>query len=97
MLILLAVIVGGFILYGLLAQSAQVTLRAAPGNTKVQMFDKLRSGSNVKVTTFPAGLRCTKLGDMLRYNDDGGPPMYFYKLTCDGTTGYVNADWVRPY
>lgn len=65
-------------------------LRAAPGNTVVQMFDTLSDGPNVKVTTFPDGWGCTKLGGLIT---SGG--MSFYKLDCGNRTGYVNADWVR--
>lgn len=71
-----------------------VTLRAAPGNTNVQMFDELRDGLDVKVTTFPDGMKCTKASDLLRYGY-GDTAMFFYKLNCGGTLGYVNADWTR--
>lgn len=67
-----------------------VTLRAAPGNTMVQMFDVLVDGPDVKVTTFPDGWGCIKLGDKQSYAG-----MSFYRLKCGTKTGYVNADWVR--
>ena len=69
-----------------------VTLRAAPGNTKVQMFDALTGDSDV--TVFSAGTECTKLDGPTRIIESG-VTMSFYKLRCNGQTGYVNAKWVR--
>lgn len=66
-----------------------VILRAAPGNTMVQMFDTLSDSPDVNVTTFPDGWGCTKLGGLTHY---GG--ISFYKLDCGNKTGYVNAKWV---
>lgn len=73
---------------------ASATLRAAPGNRVVQMFDQLNDSPDVKVTTFADGLKCTKESDLLRYGN-GDTAMFFYKLKCNGKVGYVNADWVR--
>jgi hypothetical protein len=72
----------------------QVRLRAIAGNSTVQMFDRLSDDPDVKVTTFPNGRGCTKVSDLLKYGN-GPTTMYFYKLNCNGTVGYVNADWVR--
>lgn len=73
-----------------------VTLEAAPGNSKVQMFDTLTERPNEKVSTFRDGFRCSKLSDLLRVGE-GPHAMYFYKLDCGGKIGYVNANWVRNY
>lgn len=70
--------------------SNKVLLRAAPGNTVVQMFDTLRDGPDVNVTTFPDGWGCTQLGGLTSFEG-----MNFYKLDCGTKTGYVNAQWVR--
>lgn len=69
-----------------------VTLHPAQVNTIVQMFDTLEGEPNV--VTFPAGTACQKLSNSIAYHD-GGPPLYFYKLDCGGTIGYVNVMWVR--
>ena len=71
-------------------KSNKVLLHAAPGNSVVQMFDTLRDGPDVNVTTFPDGWGCTKLGGLTSFEG-----MNFYKLDCGTKTGYVNANWVR--
>lgn len=75
---------------------SDVTLRAASGNSQVQMFDVLKDGPNLNVTTFRDGYQCSKIGDLIRFGE-GNTAMFFYKLECGGRIGYVNADWVRPY
>lgn len=69
-----------------------VTLRAAPGNSQVQMFDTLSGNSDG--TAFSAGTECTKLDGPTRITESG-VSMSFYKLRCNGRTGYVNTKWVR--
>lgn len=70
-----------------------VTLKAAPGNTQVQMFGSIYSGGGT-VTRFRTGTECVKLDGPMRITE-GGVSMSFYKLTCNGRTGYVNTKWVR--
>lgn len=77
-------------------EAPNATLRAAPGNNWVQMFDTLIERPNEKVTIFDDGFRCTKLSDLLRVGE-GPHAMYFYKLNCGGKIGYVNKNWVRNY
>jgi len=72
----------------------QVTLRAAPGNTEVTMFEVVGEGSNDVTNFFRNGTVCTKLGNPNQVSIQG-INMSFYKLTCNGTTGYVNAKWVN--
>lgn len=71
-----------------------VILRALQGNSSVQMFNSLEEGGPGGVITFPDGFGCYKLSGRITWDEDGGPPMYFYKLNCNGRTGYVNAEWV---
>lgn len=93
--IVLIFLCGAIFLGQAMLRGNNVTLRAAPGNTKVQMFDTLIEGQD-KVTTFRDGFRCTKLSDWHRIGE-GPHAMYFYKLDCGGKIGYVNANWVRNY
>lgn len=76
------------------ASKNNVLLRAAPGNTWVQMFVSLTEGGEAGVLTFPDGFGCYKMSDRITYDEDGGPPMYFYKLNCNGRVGYVNEMWI---
>jgi len=71
----------------------QVILRPATGNI-VQMFDSAGVDATV-VRQFPAGTSCTKFGGPTTYTVEG-ISMSFYRLTCNGVTGYVNAKWVNP-
>jgi hypothetical protein len=70
-----------------------VTLQAAPGNTEVQMFEHVGSGDEGKVSRFPDGASCTKFGGPTPVSVEG-ISMSFYRLTCNGVTGYVNVKWV---
>lgn len=71
----------------------QVTLRAVAGNTSVQMFDSTGATATV-MQQFPAGTDCTLISGPTAVTVEG-VSMRFYKLACDGTMGYVNAQWVR--
>lgn len=75
------------------AHDNTVTLQAAPGNSIVQMFDTMFASAKV-IRTLPDGSSCS-LVDGPWKTSDSGITMSFYKLTCDNTTGYVNAKWVR--
>lgn len=57
------------------------------------MFGSIYSGGGT-VTSFRTGTECVKLDGPLRITE-GGVSMSFYKLTCNGRTGYVNTKWVR--
>jgi len=70
-----------------------VTLQAAPGNTEVQMFDSAEADADV-IRRFAAGTSCTKFGGPTTVNVEG-IRMDFYRLTCNGITGYVNVKWAR--
>jgi hypothetical protein len=70
-----------------------VTLRAAPGNTIVQMFPRLDDDTQVK--KFDDGTRCEKLQGPIPVHISGGGVIDFYHLSCNGASGYVNAQWVR--
>ena len=69
-----------------------VYLTAAPGNSVVQMFDSMFDSAKV-IRTFPAGSTCAFVGGPWQ-TSESGITMSFYKLTCDNTSGYVNAKWV---
>lgn len=70
-----------------------VTLRAAGGNSTVQMFDATAANATV-MKQFPSGTECTRINGPTSVTIEG-VSMRFYKLACDGTMGYVNAQWVR--
>lgn len=76
------------------ASKNNVILRAAPGNSMVQMFKSLEEGGPGGVITLPDGFGCYKLSERIAWDEDGGPPMYFYKLNCNGRVGFVNTTWV---
>ena len=73
---------------------SRMTLSAAPINPQVQMFDTLHDEPDLKVTTFPNGTVCTKLGGPFVVEPEVSP-MYFYRLNCNGITGYVNVRWTE--
>lgn len=98
--VLLVLLVGANVISGFFfpgnnsaRSSSHVTLRSAPGNGTVQMLSELRDDPDVRVTTFGDGMGCTKVSDLLRYGN-GDTAMFFYRLNCGGTIGYVNADWI---
>lgn len=64
-------------------------------NNEVQMFALLRDGPDVGVSTVPNGTRCTRVDDITYKSGGDQHPMYFYKLTCAGHTGYINTQWVN--
>lgn len=70
-----------------------VTLNAAPGNTIVQMFSDPGSGAEAS-RTFRDGTSCTKLDGPMRFDLGGGITSDYYRLSCNGQTGYVNVKWV---
>jgi len=70
-----------------------VTVEAGAGMSRVQMFDALREGPDVSVTTFPNGTRCVKHSGPYKLGS-GDSAIFFDKLTCKGVTGYVNSDRV---
>lgn len=92
--IILIAVFGAIVLAQGAISGSDVTLHAAPGNSKVQMFATLKDGLDAKVYTFRDGFRCEKISDLIRVGE-GETAMFFYKLDCAGQTGYVNADWVR--
>lgn len=74
--------------------SNQVRLKAGPFNNEVQMFERVGRGDEGKVTYFPSGTLCTKIGGPSAVDFGDGDVLYFNKLTCQSVTGYVNAKWV---
>ena len=72
---------------------SKATLRSAPGQTQVQMFDTISTEPNV-TTMFSSGTQCTKLDGPTEVTISG-MSMRFFKLECDGKTGYVNTKWVQ--
>lgn len=77
----------------LLVPNNAVTLDAAPGNSIVQMFAAPGSGADA-FATFADGTACTKLDGPSRIDLGDGITSDYYKLTCNGQTGYVNVKWV---
>lgn len=76
--------------------AAQVRLRAKPWNDgKVHMWQDLRDDSSTTFIDVPENASCARV-DNKKYNIlDGGPPIYYYKLSCNGVVGYVEIDQVR--
>lgn len=70
-----------------------VTLRAASGATHVQMFDGTTADATA-MHQFPSGTECTRINGPTSVTLEG-VAVRFYKLACNGTMGYVNAQWVR--
>lgn len=93
--LLVLVVVLGF-LVSMYPASNQVTLKAGPFSDIVQMFERVGLGDEGKVTHFPSGTSCTKLGEPSPVDFGDGDILYFHKLTCRGVTGYVNVKWVEP-
>lgn len=83
-------------LYRLGKEDDQVTLRKPNGDI-VQMFERFGIGDEGKVTHFPNRTACTKLDGPIAVDFGGSDVLYVYKLTCNGTTGYVNVRWVSLY
>ncbi len=79
---------------GVAAKGDVVALSAAPGNVIVQMFDALRDGPDTLVTEFPSRLRCTRVDDKTYKFGSGDTIMFFDKLNCNGTIGFVNEKWI---
>lgn len=75
------------------ADSLQVTLNSTAYNPLVPMWDVVGTGSNDVVHEFPAGTHCTIVTGPAYY-DVAGTPLQYYKLTCNGVTGYVSSKWV---
>jgi hypothetical protein len=71
-----------------------VILKAAPGNTIVQMFETVGEGPNDEITEFRDGTICTKYSEPRTVSIDG-ISMSFYQLQCNGKMGYANSRWVR--
>ena len=72
----------------------QVTLKAPPASNTVQMFESIDNANSPVIGVFANGTQCKKLDGPSPANEPG-PPMYFYKLVCDGMMGYVNVQWVN--
>lgn len=78
------------------ATTVRVSLRAKPWNEgKVHIWHDVRGDSNTTFTDVPESASCTKVNDHVYKIGDGGPPIYYYKLICNGVTGYVEIDQVR--
>jgi hypothetical protein len=77
--------------------SNQVRLTKPVGDI-VQMFANPGSGADA-FAVFPVGTACTKLDGpgtpRVRANFGDGITSDYYKLTCNGITGYVNVKFVR--
>lgn len=75
----------------------QVTLRAAAwGDGMVPVFESMRDGPDAPYRTVPDGTRCTRLDNEWYKLGSGDTALYFYKVDCRGTFGYVNRDRTRP-
>lgn len=94
-LVVVAVFVANIVINPLLPAD-RVFLKAGPFNDEVQMFERVGTGPEGIVHLFPSRTVCTVVAD-LAYYDVAGSQLQFYKLKCDGKTGYVNAKWVSPY
>lgn len=70
----------------------RVTLRAAPGNSVVQLLGATNSAAAV-LKQLPSGTVCEIIDEPKAVTIEG-IAMSFYKLNCGGATGYVNAKWV---
>lgn len=76
------------------AETNFVTLQAAPGNNTVQMFERVGPGDEGAITQLPDGAHCSIISGPTTVVIEG-ISMRFYRLTCSGNIGYVNARWVR--
>src|SRR5262245_807726 len=73
--------------------SQDVTLHAAPGQSVVQMFNSLGSGSQTVTHAFPTGTKCVKVDGPFPYKE-AGIAMNFYRIQCGNVMGYVNTKWI---
>lgn len=76
------------------AENNQVALVAKEWNNgKVHVWKSLQEGSDQFVDV-PASTICTRLDDNLYKLGSGDTTLYYYKLSCNGTVGYVETDQV---
>ena len=75
------------------SSSDSVTLKAALGNSTVQMFGTSPATREQVVATFPTGTSCTRVSGPTPVIIEG-ISMTFYRLNCNGQVGDVNAKWV---
>lgn len=73
--------------------SNQVRLSPPVAGQRVQMFADPGSGDEAFVD-FNGGTVCTKLDGPVRIDFGDNIASNYYQLTCQGTTGYINAKWV---
>lgn len=68
-----------------------------PNGDNVQMFEHAGLGDEGETTLFRSGTSCAKLSGPSAVDFGDGVVLHFYRLTCNGTTGYVNVRWVSLY
>lgn len=74
----------------------QVTLKAkAWNNGKVHLWHDVRGDSDTTFVDIADGTSCSKVDDKTHKIGDDGPPIYYYKLNCNGKVGYVEIDQTR--
>lgn len=63
---------------------------------KVHMWHGLGGyGSDSTFTDVSESASCRRLDNKTYQIQDGGPPIYYYKLACNGSVGYVEVDQIR--
>lgn len=77
--------------------SPQVQLVAKPWNDgMVHMWHGLGGyGDDPTHTDVSESAYCLRVDDEIYQIQDGGPPIYYYLLVCDGIKGYVEIDQTR--
>lgn len=70
-------------------------LKAKSWNSgQVHIWNNLRDDESTRPTDLPSGTKCDRL-DSTTYRSPLNPPIYYYRVNCDGVTGYVEIDQVR--
>lgn len=76
--------------------ASQVRLTAKEWNDgKVHMWQDLRGDSETTFIDVPESASCARMDDKTYNILDGGPPIHYYRLTCNGVIGYVEIDQIR--
>lgn len=97
--VFIAGIAGSIFLLGMLRSPdgvPQVRLKSGSADHLVPMWEVVGTGPNDVVHEFPTGTDC-KVVTGPAYVDVAGTPLEYYKLTCNGVTGYVSSKWVKRY
>lgn len=98
--LLLTLLFALFVFVALVAYQAsplarQVTLRAQSWNNGVVHLWQNIIESEATYTDLPDGTRCRRLDSQMHPLVGSPPLIYYYRVNCNGSIGYVEVDQVR--